>query len=76
MPLFWNQFVEVPDPLPHDLRLVWFSQHMPRGGGGQKMHFPPQFFGWLCHQLLVVNDYAYASVDFRWDLDLPLPPGE
>jgi len=49
---------------------------MPRGGGGQRMHFPPHFFSWLHHQLIVVDDYVYVGIDFRWDLDLHLPPDE
>jgi len=49
---------------------------MPQGGTGQHMHYPPQFFAWLECQLLVVDDYAYVGMDFMWDLDLPLPPGE
>lgn len=49
---------------------------MPRGGTGQHMHYPPQFFAWLEHQLLMVDDYAYAGMDFRGVPDLPLPPGE
>ena len=40
------------------------------------MHYPPQIFIWPQCQLLVVDDYAYAVTDFRWDPDLPLPPGE
>lgn len=47
------------------LRLVWWSQLMPRGGTCQHMHYPPQFF-------LMVDDYTYVGTDFRWDPDLPL----
>lgn len=48
---------------------------MPQFGGGQRMHFPPAFFGWLHQQKIMVDDYAYAGTDFRGDQDLPLPPG-
>ena len=27
------------------------------------------------YQLLMVEDYAYAGIEFSEDLDLPLPPG-
>jgi len=49
---------------------------MPRGGGGQQMSWRPEFFGWLCRQLIVVEDWPYAGTDFTGDLDLPLPKGE
>jgi len=49
---------------------------MPHGGGGQQMHFPPSFFNWLCQQLIIVDDYAYVGIDFKGDLDVPLPLGE
>ena len=26
-------------------------------------------------QILMIEDYAYPSTDYRGDLDLPLPPG-
>jgi len=61
---------------PPDPRLVRWSQLMPRGGAGQHMHYPPQFFAWIEFQLLVVDNHAYARMDFRWDPDLPLPPKE
>ena len=31
------------------------------------------FFDWLRPQLLMVDDYAYASLDFRGDPNLVLP---
>ena len=24
----------------------------------------------------MVDDYAYVGIDFQWDPDLPVPPGE
>jgi len=49
---------------------------MPRGGIGQHMRYPPQFFAWLERKLLMVDDYAYPGTNFKGDLDLPLPLGE
>jgi hypothetical protein len=31
------------------------------------------FFDWLQGQVLMIEDYAYASLDFRGDPDLSLP---
>lgn len=49
---------------------------MPRGGTSQHMHYPPQFFIWIECQLFMVDEYAYVGTNFRWNRDLPLPPGE
>ena len=45
-----------------------------RAGRG-KVKFGDPFFRWLRDQLLMVEDYAYARIDFNGDLDLPLPLG-
>ena len=46
------------------------------GVGRGKVKFGDPFFIWLRDQILMVEDYAYASMDFTGDHDLPLPPGE
>ena len=40
----------------------------------KKVNFGDLFFRWLRDQILMVEDYAYAGIDFNGDLDLPLPP--
>jgi len=40
------------------------------------MAWRPEFFIWLCRQLIVVEDWPYAGTDFTGDPDLPLPEGE
>ena len=45
------------------------------GGGKAKVKFEASFFHWLCDQILMIEDYAYAGTDFRGNPDLPLPPG-
>ena len=45
------------------------------GVGRGKVKFGDPFFRWLRDQILMVEDYAYASTDFSKDLDLLLPPG-
>ena len=46
------------------------------GGGGITMTYAAIFFHCLRGQLLMVNDYAYAGVEFRGDPNLSLPEGE
>lgn len=42
-------------------------------GGGRLPEFGEDFFSWLDRQIAVVNDYAYARVDFQGDVDMILP---
>jgi len=32
------------------------------------------FFACWAQQIVAIDDYAYVGMDFRGDLDLPLPP--
>ena len=36
---------------------------------------PIDFFPWWRWQIIAIDDYPYAGIDFRGDLDMPLPPG-
>jgi hypothetical protein len=33
------------------------------------------FFYWWRRQVISLDDYHHAGIDFRGDLDMPLPPG-
>ena len=60
-----------------DPRMQRWVQIMSRTGEGRgKVNFSDPFFKWLQDQILMVEDYAYASTEFTGDLDLPLPPSE
>ena len=45
------------------------------GAGRGRVNFSDAFFRWLCYQMLMVEDYAYAGIDFIGEPDLPLAPG-
>ena len=45
------------------------------GAGRGRVKFGDPFFRSLQDQMLMVEDYAYAGIDFTGDPDLPLPPG-
>ena len=47
-----------------------------RLGGGRQPHFSEDFFSRLDQDVLVVDDYGYAGIDFRNDLDLVFLEGE
>ena len=33
-------------------------------------------FPWWQRQIIAIDDYPYAGIDFWGDLNMPLPPGE
>lgn len=41
--------------------------------GGPPRHYDEDFFDWWTHVTFCVNEYCYANMDYRGDLDLPLP---
>ena len=66
------------DP-PHNVRetrATKWSRVMPRGGGGRSVSWGLCFREWLESQVIFVEDWPYAGIDFRGDPDMPLPAGE
>jgi hypothetical protein len=51
--------------------LKW-SGLISRLGGGRQPHFIDDFFSRLDQEILLVDDYGYAGIYFRHDLDLAL----
>jgi hypothetical protein len=50
---------------------------LPRQGGGRTNDsFDDEFFAWLSQQILAIEDYPYARIDFSRDPDILVPPGE
>ena len=47
-----------------------------RLGGGRQPHFSKHFFSHLDQDIMVVDDYGYAGIDFHHDPNLVLPKGE
>ena len=45
--------------------------------GGRRVAnpYPAEFFPWWWRQLITIDDYPYAGIDFSGDLDMPLPSG-
>jgi hypothetical protein len=48
---------------------------MARHAAGPIVKYDDEFFDWLRSQVIMVEDYAYAGLDFRGDPDLALPEG-
>jgi hypothetical protein len=46
---------------------------MARHVTGPIVRYDNRFFDWLQGQVLMIEDYAYANLDFRSDPDLALP---
>ena len=66
----------VPSFTARDPAMVKWSSLLVRLGGGRQPHFLEDFFSRLDQDILVVDDYGYAGIDFRHDPDLVLPEGE
>ena len=49
---------------------------MTRLGGGRLPQFGEDFFSWLDWKIAVVDDYAYAGIDFWGDMDMAFPNGK
>jgi hypothetical protein len=49
----------------------------PRQGAG-RVHeaFDDKLFDWWAHQILVIEEYPYAGINFLRDTDMPMPLGE
>ena len=54
--------------------LKWLGL-LARLGGGRQPHFSEDVFSHLNQEILVMDDYGYAGIDFRNDPDLVLPEG-
>ena len=44
------------------------------GGGRVANPYPTDLFPWWQRQIVTIDDYPYAGIDFHGDLDMPLPP--
>jgi hypothetical protein len=62
-------------PGPREPRMLRWCQLMTRHVTGPIVRYDDHFFDWLQSQVLMVEDYAYAGLDFRGDPDLALPEG-
>jgi hypothetical protein len=60
-------------PVPQDPRMLRWCNLMARHVVGPIIKYNDSFFDWLRPQMLMIDDYAYAGLDFRGDLDFSLP---
>jgi hypothetical protein len=60
-------------PAPQDPRMKRRVDLMARHGGVHIVKYDDVFFQWLRTQLLMVEHYAYAKVDFHGDPNMALP---
>ena len=59
-----------------DPTMLKWSSLLIRLGGGRRPHFSEDFFSCLDQDMLNVDDYGYAGIDFCNDLDLVLREGD
>jgi hypothetical protein len=68
--------VEIIPRDPHDLAMAqWFEVMRQKGGGRVVTPYNDDFFFWWGRQIIALDDYPYARIDFRGDLDMLLPLG-
>ena len=62
---------------PHHPRLSQWGDIFLRQGGGYIVHnvYDDDFYTWWERQLLALEQFPIAGMDFRGDPDLFLPPG-
>jgi hypothetical protein len=53
--------------------MLRWCQLMARHVAGPIVRYDDRFFDWFQGQVVMVEDYAYAGLDFRGDPDLVLP---
>ena len=53
----------------------WADAMQRLGGGRVANPYPAEFFPWWRRQIVAIDDYPYAGIDFMGDSDMPLPPG-
>ena len=61
---------------PRDPTMAWWIEVM-RCQGDVKVltSYNNEFLFWCSRQVMALKEYPYAWIDFRGDLDMPLPPG-
>ena len=69
-------WVAIPSFIARDPAMLKWLGFLVRLGGGQQPHFSEDFFIQLDQDLLMLNDYGYAGIDFCNDTDLILPESE
>jgi hypothetical protein len=57
-------------------RMERWTSLSPRLVSESEFRFTGDFFAWLRRQVLWIEDFPYADVDFRRSMDLILPEGE
>jgi hypothetical protein len=68
--------VEILPREPRDPAMARWIEVMRRQGGGRvSTPYNDDFFFWWRRQVIALDDYPYAGIDFRGDPDMPLPPG-
>lgn len=62
---------------PQDTRMLKWVTLMARHGGGEgpMIRYTHDLFVWLEHQIIMIEDFLYASIDCTCDPDIPLPIG-
>ena len=59
---------------PHEVRQAqWAALLLQTGEGPIRHYFDDGFFDWLNSQIIMIEDYPYAGMNFTGDPELALP---
>jgi hypothetical protein len=68
--------VEIISRGPRDPAMAWWNEVMRRQGGGRvPTPYNNDFFYWWRQQVIALDEYPHARIEFRGELDMPLPLG-
>ena len=70
-----RSWAAMPSFTARDPAMLKWSGLLVRLGGRCQPHFSEDFFSFLDQDILIVDDYGYAGIDFHNDPDLVLPEG-
>ena len=78
VPMLRPQHLTVEIGAPREPKLIRWVAVMARhpDEGAAVVRFTPEYFHWLEDQVFSIQDFPYAGVDFRGDLDMTFPQGE
>jgi hypothetical protein len=59
--------IDLDEPTPREPHMKRWVDIMSHHGGGPIISYGPIFFKWMRKQLIMIEDYAYAGMDFQGD---------
>ena len=76
IPLLAPRIIAVDHGRVKEPRMVqWITLMACHSEGVEVVRFTPSYFHWLENQIIMIEYFPYAGIDFRSDREVSLPPG-